>query len=622
MKRIKLYLLLTVFSYGSLQATEPIVESTMEESITPKTVSNFEKFPDYEKVAEKIAREIMRVDENNESLTEKYQSIIKDAFLSSASKTSVNKHVLIIGAGISGLLTGKILQRNGYHVTILEADPSRVGGRIKTIRHEEGKESPFVDPFLYAEAGAMRIPTSHPLVMTLIDKLGLQSQSQPFYNVDVRRDNPAESSLSTWVSANGEHQRTRDYVTPSSGKPSLGFRLPEKYLNKSAKALLDEALLPLISRIKSEDINDPKERLEKQIKEWTDIVKEFDGISMRQYLQKIYPEEVVIDYIGTLQNLTSRLHLSFIHSFVDTFYINPTTQYREIKGGNYNLTRALAESLDSNTIVMNARVNEIQWSDAQNPLTIENKNTESCYKGKTGVYVHTVGERTDPTSITRQFKADYLVTSIPFSGFGSLERHPRFSYEKERAIRGLHYDSATKVFLEFNERFWEWDKAEWAEKLCDDYKGHNSIGGGTITDSWNRFMYFPSNSSPESKGGVVLASYTWSDDANRWDSTPIKDRAEIALRGLTDIYGKGILRFYTGRCQTESWMQNPYAYGEAAVFTPGQILTLYPNVGTSEGPVHFIGEHASMKHAWIEGAIESAVRTALEIINKDKIAQK
>ncbi len=29
--------------------------------------------------------------------------------------------------------------------------------------------------------------------------------------------------------------------------------------------------------------------------------------------------------------------------------------------------------------------------------------------------------------------------------------------------------------------------------------------------------------------------------------------------------------------------------------------------------VHFAGEHTSLKHSWIEGALESAVRAALEV---------
>lgn len=29
--------------------------------------------------------------------------------------------------------------------------------------------------------------------------------------------------------------------------------------------------------------------------------------------------------------------------------------------------------------------------------------------------------------------------------------------------------------------------------------------------------------------------------------------------------------------------------------------------------MHFAGEHTSLKHAWVEGAIESAIRAALEV---------
>jgi monoamine oxidase len=32
-----------------------------------------------------------------------------------------------------------------------------------------------------------------------------------------------------------------------------------------------------------------------------------------------------------------------------------------------------------------------------------------------------------------------------------------------------------------------------------------------------------------------------------------------------------------------------------------------------EGRIHFAGEHTSLDHRWIEGAVESAIRTATEI---------
>jgi monoamine oxidase len=114
---------------------------------------------------------------------------------------------------------------------------------------------------------------------------------------------------------------------------------------------------------------------------------------------------------------------------------------------------------------------------------------------------------------------------------------------------------------------------------------------------------------------VALASYTWADDARRWDSRTPHDRYTNALRGLIEVHGRRIALFYTGKGQTQSWMQNRYALGEAAVFAPGQFTTLHAAIPTREGNVHFAGEHTSLKHAWIEGAIESGIRTALEIID-------
>lgn len=43
-------------------------------------------------------------------------------------------HVLIVGAGISGLRAASVLQRHGIRVTILEGRPDRIGGRILTSR--------------------------------------------------------------------------------------------------------------------------------------------------------------------------------------------------------------------------------------------------------------------------------------------------------------------------------------------------------------------------------------------------------------------------------------------------------------------------------------------------------
>ena len=70
------------------------------------------------------------------------------------------KKIVIVGAGMAGLVAGYELSQLGHDVTILEARPY-VGGRVHTIRE------PFSDG-LYAEAGAARIPENHDLTLKYV----------------------------------------------------------------------------------------------------------------------------------------------------------------------------------------------------------------------------------------------------------------------------------------------------------------------------------------------------------------------------------------------------------------------------------------------------------------------
>ena len=49
------------------------------------------------------------------------------------------KHVIIVGAGMAGLVAAHELVRVGHKVTILETQ-NRIGGRVKTISHDGGEK--------------------------------------------------------------------------------------------------------------------------------------------------------------------------------------------------------------------------------------------------------------------------------------------------------------------------------------------------------------------------------------------------------------------------------------------------------------------------------------------------
>ncbi len=79
------------------------------------------------------------------------------------------KRVVVVGAGVSGLVAAYELGRAGHDVTVFEAR-SRIGGRVLTLRH------PF-QPGHLAEAGAARIRPEHELLLGYADHFGLQLDS-------------------------------------------------------------------------------------------------------------------------------------------------------------------------------------------------------------------------------------------------------------------------------------------------------------------------------------------------------------------------------------------------------------------------------------------------------------
>lgn len=565
----------------------------------------------------RVARDLLLVGEDGSDLKLEYLKVLIDNGLP---RTRSPKRILVVGAGIAGLVTATLLKRAGHRVTVIEANGNRIGGRIKTF------QTGFADRRQYAEAGAMRIPDFHPLTLALIDKLGISRRL--FYNVDVRpgdaatgpvppvvytpRRGPAwrsgpsrgeftapERANHTLIRVNGITRRRDEYAAnPREINASFGLRD-----TRTAGKILDDALDPVrdyFSVVRgAARVDKPLPQL---IEGWARVLYDFDDYSMNRFLREhARLSDAAIDAIGTLENLTSRLPLSFMHTFLTRSLVNPSATYWEMEGGSRELPYRLAPGLRGD-IRMDRRAVRIRHTTrgVRVETVTETGSTESDFR---------------PQGRGETFEGDLAIITIPFSALRHVEITPALPYPKRRAVIELHYDSATKVLLEFRRRWWEFDERDWKRELGPRYRpgpAAQVTGGGSVTDNANRFVYFPSHPVRGSEGGVVLASYAWADDATRWDSMDDDERYGYALRGLQEVHGERISEFYTGRGMTQSWMRNRYAFGEAAVFTPGQMTEIHPAIAAPVGRLHFAGEHTSLKHSWIEGALESAVRVALE----------
>ncbi|MFQ3199185.1 MAG: monoamine oxidase [Paraglaciecola sp.] len=547
-----------------------------------------------------------------------------------------SKKILIVGCGIAGMVSASLLKKAGHTVTIIEAN-TRVGGRIKTFRNTDAKTY-FEDSSLSGEAGAMRIPDMHKLVQFLVDQTGVKKQI--FLNKTVSkadatsdeidcptRDDKGNIELPEGTGKNFLHVNYKHVdrcVYDKEGadvNALLNYNLRENE-NTQASKLLDNAMGALSKWVDE----DPKTA-------WPYIINTYGEYSMRRFLCEYvdnngHYSQNAIEMIGVIENLASRMSYSFIQSFIELAIIKPDTAFWLIKGGTDLFSTAYYKQngLDALTLT-NQTLTDLYIDDDTGKVRIITSMSEVID-----------GRQEQDESITKNLAKngewDEVIVTIPFSSFRTVHVWPEFSQRKRQAIRELHYDAATKVLLEFRERFWETQ--------------NDIYGGGSNTDLINRYMYYPSERMGSKGGGVMLVSYAWADDARKWDPMSHYDRFCYALENVAITHAihdkdasykerviaqqkiKELCVFQPEKYENDqdnivgaasvSWMKNPYALGEAAIYYPGQLELFHKSIISSEwqGMAHFAGEHASLKHAWIEGAIESAVNAAL-LVNENPL---
>jgi len=339
----------------------------------------------------------------------------------------------------------------------------------------------------------------------------------------------------------------------------LGFDVSMNEKGKTAGQLYMKAIQPLIDLIEQD--NDDG---------WEEIMLEYDQYSTREFLELNGWSEGMIEMFGLLANQESVMNSSFLELFREDSG-NYYTNMIEIQGGTDRLPNAFLHELKDN-IRFGAKM--IAMDQSPDDVIIH-------YQTPAGRFSET---------------GDYAIITVPFPVLRHVEVLKAFSRAKNRAIRQLHYDASAKILFQCKRRFWEEDDG--------------IFGGGTLTDLPIRNLYYPDHGR-ETGRGVILASYTWSEDAQRWGSLKPDDRIVQALDDVAEIHPQITKEYEVGT--SWMWHDDEFAGGAFALFDPGQQTLLYEEIVKPEGRIHFAGEHASLYHAWIQGAFESGLRAAIAI---------
>ncbi len=339
----------------------------------------------------------------------------------------------------------------------------------------------------------------------------------------------------------------------------LGFEVHASEQGKTAGEMYEKALQPLLQTLEKGGAG-----------AWEEIVAKYDQYSTREFLELNGWSEGMIEMFGLLANQESVMNSSFLELFREDSG-NYYTNMLELDGGTDRLPHAFLPELKAN-IRFGAKM--IAMDQTPDGVTIH-------YETKAGKFAE---------------NGDYAIITVPFPVLRHVEVLKPFTRAKQRAIRQLHYDASAKILFQCKRRFWEEDDG--------------IFGGGTMTDLPIRNLYYPDHGR-ETGRGVILASYTWSEDAQRWGSLKPDDRIVQALDDVAEIHPQIMKEFEVGT--SWMWHDDEFAGGAFALFDPGQQTLLHNEIIKPEGRIHFAGEHASLYHAWIQGAFESGLREAAAI---------
>ena len=486
------------------------------------------------------------------------------------SQAPAGASVLILGAGIAGMVAAYELRKAGYRVQVLEYN-SRAGGRNWSLRGGDryvelggfAQECRF-DPGLYINPGPWRLSHHHRGMLHYCKLLGVALE--PFIQTNY------QAYLHSSRAFGGVPQRYRTVKADYQG------HVAELLAKATRTKALDDA-------VSAED----QERLLESLKEWGALdrgyryVKGPDSSEVRGFEKgpggglsgrPVYSEPVQLpDLLGS--GLWQGMLLA-------ENYDMQMTMFQPV-GGMGNVGQAFARELGS-LIRYNAKVIDIAQDERGVSVTFEDTSRAGH-------------------SMTRQTaQADWCVCTIPLSILGQIPM--KVGAPMTEAIAAVPYAASVKVGLQFKRRFWEEDE--------------QIYGGITYTDLPISNIAYPNHGFFSSGKGVLLGGYLFGLPAAEFTAMSPEERVAKAVEYGSRIHPQYPQEFENG--VAVAWHRSPFTLGCFGMWTEEARAKHYDHLCAIDGRIVLAGEHASYMPAWQEGALTSAV-DAIGRLHRRAVAQ-
>lgn len=519
----------------------------------------------------------------------------------------------IIGAGCAGLFTGLVFDHlkdvYGLDVEyeILESnDNKRLGGRLYTHYFND----PEKNPHDYYDVGAMRFPDTDVMsrVFSLFNVLHMGEKAS---TKDAKPGDLVQYYLAgknTTELYNDELVALPDGKSDSTAQTFGVTGLPDK----QAKQKPGDIIEPLIKIFKEKLVKDPKEG-------WQYLLNYGDKFSVRQYFQQSLDFNTT-EWLETYSYGTSWYDEALSEMILEDLNFSGDHEWYCVMGGSQELAKrmyAKVENNKANRVHFGKKVTKVDrlvtpFQDSQSEGQYEppSLSVEVADEEKPRVY-------------------NAVFNSAPLGNMQRMNlRGLNLNWGTKQAIRSLGYGASCKVGIRFKKLWWIEHKKIWQ-------------GGVSKTDQPLRTCVYPSYNidDPIDQPGVLLASYTWSQEAQRigtlinQKTSNGEDDKEVAkaekelkallIDNLAQLHSSNKAEYDRIKTIIEEnydthfsydWYADPGTTGAFAYFGPGQFQNMYPYIIRNDGTHIIIGEAASAHHAWVVGALESAVRGVYQFL--------
>jgi monoamine oxidase len=468
--------------------------------------------------------------------------------------------IVILGAGIAGLVAAYELGKAGYDCVILEAR-DRVGGRNWTIRRgttldmtDGTSQICGFDEGLYFNSGPARLPSHHQAILGYCRELGVPLE------VEV---NACRGAM-VWnnVAAGQKPILMRQAINDMRGHVS---ELLGKAINRGA---LDQELTPR-----------DKERMVAFLKTYGDLSPDlFHRASERSGFRQTPGAGDQVGIARDPIDLDVLLDADMWNGVLFEDIIDMQATMFQPVGGMDRIPAAFEKKLGA-VVRRGCEVSEIK-------------------RTATGVEIV---YRERKTGTVRAISGDYCLCTIPLPVLNGIKAD--FSGPFRAAIAEVAYGNAVKIAWQAP-RFWETD---------------NQIYGGiSFVKGPTSLVWYPS-ARLMSEQGIILGAYSagLGGDADGVSALGLAEQFETTRRVIEGLHpGRGKdLRHPIGI----AWSKVPYTLGISARWKPEQD-GIYKMLGDGDGPFYLAGEHLSHVGAWQEGAILSAHRAIAMIDQRRRAA--